>query len=84
MARQGFEPSVRERGDAVEITLETCPFTSAVLADPDTICGLHLGLAHGIAEAAGSIEVEQLVPKDPRRAHCRLRCRVSPEPPADP
>ncbi len=82
MARQGFEPSVRERRKGVEIILETCPFTSAVLADPDTICGLHLGLAQGIAEAAGGIEVEQLVPKDPRRAHCRLRCRVAPESPA--
>ena len=77
MARQGFEPTARQRGDVLDVTLQACPFTSAVLTDPDTVCELHLGLAQGIAEAVGGIEVEELVPKDPRRAHCRLRCRVS-------
>lgn len=76
MARQGFEPVVRRRGNQVDITLQACPFASAVLTDPDTICDLHLGLATGIAESVGGLEVEGLVPKDPRRAHCRLRCRV--------
>lgn len=82
MARQGFEPTTRRRGDAVDVTLEQCPFTSAVLADADTVCNLHLGLALGIAEAVGGIEVEELVPKDPRQAHCRLRCRLSEPTPA--
>jgi predicted ArsR family transcriptional regulator len=76
MARQGFEPTARHRGDTVDVILEACPFTSAVLTDPDTVCNLHLGLALGIAEAVGGIEVEELVPKDPRQAHCRLRCRL--------
>jgi predicted ArsR family transcriptional regulator len=81
MARQGFEPTARRHGDHLDITLESCPFVSAVLTDPDTICELHLGLAQGIAEAVGGIEIDELIPKDPRRAHCRLRCRVG-EPPA--
>lgn len=77
MARQGFDPAVRQRGDAVDVTLKTCPFTSAVLTDPDTVCELHLGLAQGLAEAVGGIVVDELAPKDPRRAHCRLRCRLT-------
>lgn len=74
MERQGFAPAVRERGRTVDVTLQVCPFQSAVLADPDTICQLHLGLAQGLADSIGGLEVHDLVPKDPRRAHCRLRC----------
>lgn len=77
MARQGFEPVLRRRGNAVDVTLQTCPFASAVLTDPDTVCELHLGLAQGVAEAVGGIVVDELEPKDPRRAHCRLRCRLT-------
>ena len=59
------------------VTLNACPFASAVLADPTTVCELHLGLAQGAAEAVGGIAVEELVPQDPRHAHCRLRCHVT-------
>lgn len=78
MARQGFDPTVRHRGDRVAVTLQTCPFVSAVLTDRDTICDLHLGLAQGLAEAVGGMVVEELVAKDPRHAQCRLRCRLTP------
>jgi len=76
MARQGFAPEVRRQGDLVDITLQECPFTSAALTDAETVCGLHLGLARGVAESIGGITVEDLVPADPRTAHCQLRCRV--------
>jgi predicted ArsR family transcriptional regulator len=76
MQREGFEPDLQVRGDRFDVTLETCPFTSAVLASPDVVCQLHLGLAQGLAAAVGAIEVDELVPKDPRRAHCRLRGSV--------
>ena len=76
MSRQGFDPSVRDDGDIVEIVLGECPFASAVLVAPDTVCGVHLGLAEGAADAIGGIEVESLSPRDPRSAHCVLRCRV--------
>ena len=80
MNRQGFDPVVTQRGDGVEVTLRTCPFASAVLTDPDTVCELHLGLARGVAEAVGGLEVDELIPKDPRRAQCKLRCRLTEDP----
>lgn len=73
MARQGFEPDVSRSGDDFDLTLQTCPFASAALSDPDTVCQLHLGLAQGVAESVGGIAIDELVPKDPRRARCRLR-----------
>jgi predicted ArsR family transcriptional regulator len=77
MAEQGFAPSLRTSGDRVDLTLEVCPFVSAVLTDADTVCQIHLGIAQGLADAVGGIEVRELVPKDPRRAHCHLRCRLT-------
>lgn len=79
MGRHGFDPTVRQRGDTIEITLRSCPFESTALADPDTVCGLHLGIAHGIAERTGGLRVDELIRKDARRAGCRLRCHVDPE-----
>jgi predicted ArsR family transcriptional regulator len=75
MDRQGFEPEVRnDRGRKVDVVLRTCPFASAVLADPDVICDLHLGMAEGVAELSGDrLVVDELVAHDPRRAGCRLR-----------
>jgi predicted ArsR family transcriptional regulator len=78
MARHGFDPTVRERGEAFDVTLHTCPFESTALADPDTVCKLHLGMAYGIAESIDGLVVDGLVPKDPRRANCRLRCHLEP------
>ena len=80
MGRHGFDPVPRQRGSAVDITLQTCPFASTALADPDTVCELHLGMAYGIAERIAGLEVDELVPKDPRRANCHLRCHVAPSP----
>lgn len=77
MSAQGFAPTSRRRGRSVDITLQVCPFESAVMADPDTICQLHLGLAQGVAESIGGLEIQGLVPKDPRRAHCRLSCELT-------
>jgi predicted ArsR family transcriptional regulator len=81
MDRQGFDPEVRnDRGRKVEVVLRTCPFESAVLADPDTICDLHLGMAEGVAELSGHrLVVDELVAHDPRRAGCRLRMHREPE-----
>ncbi|MEZ5239004.1 MAG: hypothetical protein R2716_08630 [Microthrixaceae bacterium] len=77
MAQEGFAPALRTTGEAVEVRLDDCPFVSAAMTDPDTVCELHLGMARGVAEALGGIEVQELRPNDPRKAHCVLRCRVS-------
>ena len=78
MARDGFEPVVRRRGDDLTITLTTCPFASTALADPDTVCALHLGIARGVAADLDGLVVDELVPNDPRRANCRLRAHLEP------
>jgi predicted ArsR family transcriptional regulator len=77
MERQGFEPEVRnKRGRRVDVVLHNCPFESAVLADPDAICDLHLGIAEGVAELTGDrLVVDELIAHDPRRANCRIRMR---------
>ncbi len=76
MARNGFEPVVRRRGDEVEIVLGACPFSSTAQIDPDTVCNLHLGMAYGVADQVDGLIIDELVPSDPRRANCRLRCHV--------
>lgn len=76
MARQGFAPEVQRRRGAVDVVLHECPFATAAIEDPDTICQLHLGIAEGVAEAVPGLSVEGLVVRDPRRAQCRLRCSV--------
>jgi predicted ArsR family transcriptional regulator len=78
MARHGFEPTATRRGEQVDIVLGTCPFETTALVDPDTVCGLHLGLAFGAADSIDGLVVDELIPRDPRRGTCRLRCHVEP------
>lgn len=72
MARAGFKPSRRERPRVIELVLERCPFESAAAVNAKAVCSLHLGLAKGLAEGIGGMEVEDLVPKNPHKAGCRL------------
>lgn len=74
MARHGFDPAVGRTGADVDIALRACPFVTTAIADPDTVCKLHFGIATGIADSAGGIIIDELIPEDPRRANCRLRC----------
>jgi predicted ArsR family transcriptional regulator len=77
MEREGFDPVARVRGDQVDVVLRTCPFATTALADPDTVCSIHLGFAEGVAERTGGrVVVDELVPHDPRRANCRLKLHV--------
>lgn len=77
MARQGFDPVISRTGSVVDVTLRACPFETAALADPDTVCELHAGLIDGVVERIDGLEVDGLTSSDPRRAQCRLRLRVS-------
>jgi predicted ArsR family transcriptional regulator len=79
MERQGFEPAARARGNRVDVVLRTCPFETTALADPDTVCAIHLGMAEGFADQTdGRITVDDLVRHDPRRANCRLHMHLEP------
>ena len=72
MARAGFRPLRRHRPRGVELVLKRCPFESAAAANTSAVCSLHLGLAEGLAEGIGGVEVEDLVAKNPHKAGCRL------------
>ncbi len=78
MERQGFDPSVhRLDEDRVDLVLHTCPFATAVLAGADAVCGIHLGIAEGVAARSdGRIVVDELVARDPRHGECRLRMHL--------
>lgn len=80
MARRGFRPVRVEKGRRVEFVLGRCPFAEVAASDPETVCQLHLGVAEGLVEGLGGLEVERLVRKDPHRAGCRLAVRRE-EPP---
>ena len=75
MARQGFDPEVRDQRDGSEIILHTCPFATTALADRETVCALHLGIAEGLAEGTPAI-VTDLIAYDPRKADCRIRVKA--------
>jgi len=75
MARQGFEPEVRPVRGGAEIVLHNCRFASVALADRQTVCALHLGIAEGLTD--DTVAVTELVAYDPRKAGCRLRIRVA-------
>jgi predicted ArsR family transcriptional regulator len=78
MDRHGFEPTTRQKGTQVDIVLGACPIGNAAIADPGTVCGLHLGLALGAAEVMGGLVIDELITRDPRKGTCRLRCRIAP------
>lgn len=77
MARQGFDPQVRPLRGGAEIVLHNCPFVTTALADRDTICALHLGIAEGLTDPTAT--VTELVAYDPRKAGCKLRIRLAPD-----
>jgi len=72
IGRSGFDPTLRELRGQTEFVLRRCTFADAAAVDPDTVCRLHLGIAQGIADQLGTIDVDDLVPADPYRAGCRL------------
>ncbi len=77
MARQGFDPEVREVDGGVEILLHACPFASTAAIDRHTVCSLHLGMAEGLTDGT-ELVLEELVARDPYRADCRMRLKLEP------
>jgi predicted ArsR family transcriptional regulator len=73
MARAGFDPNAEVTGRRIELVLRRCPFESTAVADPATVCALHLGIAEGLTDGIDEVEQVDLVARDPRRADCILR-----------
>jgi predicted ArsR family transcriptional regulator len=82
LARDGFSPEVDI--DHAAIALRRCPFAEAADANPAAVCRLHLGLAQGLADTIGGIQVDRLFPADPHSGDCRLTIRTPPRQPASP
>lgn len=80
MERRGFRPTRTAKGSRVDFVLGRCPFEDVAATNANTVCQLHLGLAEGLAEGLGGVEVLRLVAKNPHRAGCRvmLRCQAEP------
>ncbi len=77
MRQGGFDPVLATDGEAADFVLRHCPFADAAIADPQTVCALHLGLAQGLADQLDGIVVDELEPHHPRRAGCRLRFHLA-------
>jgi len=80
MTREGFRPSRATQGDRIDFVLGRCPFEHVAVGNQDTVCQLHLGLAEGMADRMGGLEVLRLVDQNPRQAGCRLLLRRSHDP----
>jgi predicted ArsR family transcriptional regulator len=71
--RLGFRPRVRDRGHGThELLLAACPFAEVAAVAPATVCDLHRGIAEGVCERSGGLEVVDLHVADPHRGGCRL------------
>jgi predicted ArsR family transcriptional regulator len=79
MQRRGFRPHRTVKGPKVDFVLGRCPFEDVATTNPAAVCQLHLGLAEGLAQGLGGLEVEDLVIKNPRRAGCRVALRQRPD-----
>jgi predicted ArsR family transcriptional regulator len=75
--RLGFRPRVREGRGRLEVVLDACPFADVAAVSPQVVCELHLGIAEGIVERTGGIEIVDLRAADPHTAGCRLITRPS-------
>lgn len=76
VGREGFDPAITRRGPVTDIRLDTCPYASAAAFDTGIVCELHQGLAEGLAEATGGVEVVDLAVRPPAKGGCRLRLRT--------
>ena len=75
MQRRGFRPQRTTKGSRVDFVLGRCPFEDVATTNPSAVCQLHLGLAEGMAEGLGGVDVARLVVKNPHRAGCRVSMR---------
>lgn len=74
LERRGFRPTAkkRSRSNEVEFALHRCPFASVVADRADVVCELHRGLAEGLADGLGDVDVPVFVARRPPRSACRV------------
>lgn len=72
LMRSGFRPVRTNKGKRIDFVLGRCPFEEVAVANPAEVCELHLGLVEGLADSTPDLSIDRLVPKDPRRAGCRV------------
>lgn len=72
LERRGFRPTVKQRGGLVEFALHRCPFAAVASSSPEVVCQLHRGLADGLAEGLGDVEVSEFSARRPPRSACRV------------
>jgi predicted ArsR family transcriptional regulator len=77
MADEGFAPEHRVNPDgSFEVVLTRCPFSSAAAAEPEPVCGFHLGYAQGLVEGT-DVVIDEMIPVDPLVGGCRIRCHMA-------
>jgi predicted ArsR family transcriptional regulator len=76
MTKQGFDPEIHVGKNSADVVLRNCPFDAVATEHPETVCSLHLGMAEGLADTGIGVTVEELIPKNSRRASCRLKLRL--------
>ena len=80
MVRQGFEPHHEPGADAgrrgTDIALRACPFESAAVANPATVCGLHQGMIEGMAQSVGGLVIDELVIRHADDHDCHVHCHT--------
>ncbi len=80
MARYGFDPKVKRKGKYIDIVFGSCPFETTAIVDPENVCGLHHGIAQGVANnIGGGLVVDALDTDDPRNQSCKLKCHTESE-----
>ena len=77
LKRLGFRPHARPTPEGDDLLLGRCPYASVAAASPDSVCGIHLGIAEGLAQGIGGVRVAALKPANPYRGGCRLSLVLS-------
>ena len=80
MERSGFDPTVHNAVAALTWYSARAHSLTTALADPDTVCSLHLGIAEGVAELTdGRIAATSSCAMTPARRTVGFGCTARPE-----
>lgn len=76
----GFTPQVVERPhpEAAVVHLRSCPFLDLALANPDVVCGVHLGVIGGALGALGASTADTELEPFGAPGACVIRVQTPP------